>query len=287
MHIVTDRGVDLTPRQMEGLDIHFVPLTINLDDKSYRSGVDIQPAEFYELLESTDSLPTTSQPAAGDFAQVYRELAASDPEILSIHISAGLSGTVNAATAGAAQVPEANITIVDTKTLSGGAGWQVEAAARAAKAGWAKERILALMSRIAEAAETVYTLSDLTYLIHGGRISHMRGLIASVLNIKPIIGVEKQGGTYAQMGQTRTFKRAVKELVNLATRKHEPGSQLRVQIMHANNPEGVGLLREAFSQAFECTWLPVGHIAPVLGAHSGPTMVGAAYASCAEFPELP
>src|SRR5512136_2225327 len=102
MQIVSDRGMDMSPEQMEGLDIHLVPLTLTLDGKSYRSGVDIQPDEFYQLLATTESFPTTSQPSPGDFAEIYRQLAATDPEILSIHISSGLSGTLNAAKAGAA-----------------------------------------------------------------------------------------------------------------------------------------------------------------------------------------
>lgn len=140
MQIVSDPGMDLTPEQMAGLNIHLVPLTLTLDDKSYRSGVDIQPAESYRLLAATESFPTTSQPSAGEFADVYRQLAATDPDILSVHNSSGLSGTLNAARAGAALVPEAKVTFVDTKTLSGAQGWQVEAAARALKAGWALEK---------------------------------------------------------------------------------------------------------------------------------------------------
>ena len=123
MRIVTDSGTDLwlPPEQAAELDIHIVPLIVTLEGKSYREGVDIQPAEFYPLLAATDSLPITSQPSVGEFAEVYRRLAVTDPDILSIHITSGLSGTVNAAQAGAAMVPEANITLVDTKTLSAAA----------------------------------------------------------------------------------------------------------------------------------------------------------------------
>jgi DegV family protein with EDD domain len=289
MQIVTDSGVDLFPQQMAGLDIdiHVVPLIVTLDGKSYREGVDIQPDEFYPLLAATDGLPTTSQPSVGDFAETYRRLAATDPDILSIHMTSGLSGTVNSARAGAELVPEANVTIVDTKTLSAAPGWQVEAAARALKAGWSKEQILALMERIGAATDSIYTLKDLRYLIHGGRISHMKGLIASVLNIKPLIGVEKVGGTYVQLGQARTFKRAIKGLVKLVAKQHAPGSALRVQVLHSHNPEGAAMLRDQIDQLFKCTWLPVGPMSLVLGAHTGPSMVGVAYAPLAAFADMP
>jgi len=287
MQIVSDRGMDLAPEQMEGLNVHLVPLTITLDGKSYRSGVDIQPREFYQLLASTESFPTTSQPSPGDFADIYRELAKTDPDILSIHISSGLSGTLNSAHAGAEMVPEAKVTFVDTKTLSGAEGWQVFAAARALKAGWALEKILELVGKVAAATDTIYTLNELKYLIHGGRISHMKGLIASVLNIKPVIGVEKVNGKYAQYGQARSFEKAVAKIVEHIAAQYKPGTALRAQVMHAFNPEGAQLLHQKIDELFKCSWLPVGPIAPVLGAHTGPSMVGAAFAPLDAFPEIP
>lgn len=289
MQIVTDSGTDLwlSPEQAAELNILIMPLIVTLEGKSYREGVDIQPEEFYRLLEGTDSLPITSQPSAGEFAETYRRLAATDSDILSIHMTSGLSGTYDSAQAGAKMVPEAKVTHVDTKTLSAAAGWQVEAAARAGKAGWSKERILALIERIGAASESMYTLKELKYLIHGGRISHMKGLIASVLNLKPLIGVEKENGTYVQLGQVRTFKGAVKRLVDLMVRQHATGSALRVQVLHSYNPEGAAMLREQIDQRYECTWLPVGPMSLVLGAHTGPSMVGVAYASLAAFADMP
>jgi DegV family protein with EDD domain len=289
MQIVTDSGVDLIlPSETKSdLGIHTVPLVVTLDGQSYREGVDIEPGEFYEMLAASGSLPVTSQPSAGDFAETYRKLAASDPDILSIHMTSGLSGTFNSALTGAELVPEANVTHVDTKTLSAAAGWQVEAAARAAKAGWSIQQILALIERISAASDSVYTLKELKYLIHGGRISHMKGLIASVLNIKPLIGVEKVNGTYVQIGQVRSFNAAVKGLVERMTQEHKPGSTMRVQVLHAQNPDGAGLLRDLVDRQFDCTWFPPGPISLVLGAHTGPSMVGVAYAPMATFADVP
>ena len=289
MQIVTDSGIDviLPSEQLAKLNIHVVPLSVTLDGNSYNKGADIKPGEFYRLLAATKSLPTTSQPSPGDFADTYRRLAANDPDILSIHMSSGLSGTYSASQIGAKLVPEANITHVDTKTLSAAAGWQVEAAARALKAGWTKEQILALVQRIGAATDVIFSLDDLKYLIHGGRISHMKGLVASVLNIKPLSGVEKISGTLVQLGFLRTFQRAVKGLVDLMARKHAPGSALRVQVLHAQNPEGAATLRKLIDELFDCTWLPVGSISLVLGAHTGPSMVGVSYAAMTPFVNIP
>ena len=289
MQIVTDSGTDLwlPSEQVAELSIHTVPLIVTLEGKSYREGVDIQPGEFYRLLAATHALPSTSQPSAGDFAETYRQLAVTDPDILSIHISSGLSGTFNCALAGAKLVPEANITHVDTKTLSAAAGWQVEAAARALNAGWPLGQVLALVKRIGEASDSAYTLKELKYLIEGGRISHLKGLIASVLNLKPLIGVEKVNGTYVQLGQARSFKGALAGLAGQIADHHAPGTALRVQVLHSDNPEGAAMLREMVDQRYDCTWLPVGPMSLVLGAHTGPSMVGVAYAPLAVFAGIP
>ncbi|AKG53683.1 hypothetical protein DGWBC_1023 [Dehalogenimonas sp. WBC-2] len=289
MKIVTDSGTDvgLSAQQLTEFGVSVVPLVVSLEGKSYYEGIDIKPGEFYRQLAATKSLPKTSQPSVGAISEVYKRIAATDPEILSIHMSSGLSGTFNAAQAAAKLVPEANVTHIDTKTLSAASGWQVEAAARTAKAGWAKDRILSLLKRIGEASESLYTLKELKYLIHGGRISHFTGTIASILDIKPLIGVEKKGGTYVQLGRVRTFNKALEGLVDLISRKHPDGSSLRVQVLHAHNPEGAEGLHDMVNKRFNCTWLPVGPLSLVLGAHTGPSMVGVAYAPNEIFAEIP
>ena len=263
------------------------PLVVNLENKSYREDIDITTEQFYKLLEQSKSMPTTSLPPTGDFADVYRELGKDGEEILSIHISSGLSGTFNSAVQGAEMVPEVKVTHYDAKTLSAAVGWMVEAASRAIKAGWSKEKILELLDRIREGSESIYTLKELKYLINGGRISHMKGLVASLLNIKPIIGVEKETGTYAQLGQERTFNRALDGLVNQMKKLHAPGSRLRVQVLHSFNHEGAAQLKEKIDQVFNVSWLPTGSMSLVLGAHTGPSMVGVAYAPQEIFDDLP
>jgi DegV family protein with EDD domain len=289
VRIVTDSGTDLglTSEELAELKIDVVPLSVQLGGETYREGLDIDPGSFYELLTNTDELPTTSQPAVGEFKALYERLGESDPQILSIHISSGLSGTYNAALSASEMVPEAQIQVIDTKTLSAGAGWQVLAAAHAARAGWSLDQITAQMAEIGRATESIYTLNDLTYLIHGGRISHIKGLLASVLNIKPLIGVEKENGTYYQISQSRSFKKAIRSLVDRIEEYHPKGSYLRVQVLHADNPSGADLLREMTDARFDCHWLPPGRISLVLGAHTGPSMVGVAFAQESVFEAVP
>jgi DegV family protein with EDD domain len=289
MHIVTDSGVDLSlsPEEQRALRIRVVPLTVQLEGRSYREGLDITADEFYRRLAESGAMPTTSQPSPGDFEAVYRELASEDPEILSIHLSSGLSGTFNSARTAAQAVPSAKVTLVDTKTLSAGAGWQVEAAARALKAGWPVQAVVEMVHRIQQQTHSFFTLRELKYLIHGGRISHMKGLIASVLDIKPMIGVENERGTYVQMGQARSFAAAIRGLAELPGKFIPRGSAVRAQVAHASSPEVAEELRQAVAKLFECTWRATGRLSLVLGAHTGPSMVGLAVAPQAAFADVP
>jgi len=286
MHIVTDSGCDLnlTDEERKELGVHVVPLTVILGNESFQEGPQFDSPSFYSKLETTGLLPTTSQPSAGVFAELYRTLAKTSESILSIHISSGLSGTLNSARAGALEVPEAKVTFFDTKTLSAGSGWMVEAAARAFHAGWAMERVLPLLERIRDSSETIYTLKELKYLIHGGRISHIKGLLASVLDIKPIIGVDTKGdGKYIQLGQARTINGALKTLAEILKNRMSTAGPFRCQVVYALHPESADEMQKEINGKMACYWLPASRLSLVLGAHTGPTLIGAICAPRAVF----
>lgn len=287
MQIVTDSGMDMSRAQLNGIDIHVIPLIVNMSGTVYRSGVDIQPQDFYRLLEKSGEFPTTSQPSPADFIQLYESIAREDPEILSIHISSNLSGTYNSARLGAQEVPSANITLIDSKTVSGAQGWLVEAAARAVKAGWSLEEIRPLLKLISDNTDIMYTIATLRYLVHGGRINHLRGLVGSIMDIKPIIGIDKNEGMNAQLGTMRTLKKATLHQVELIKHQYEPGTPLRVQVLHGDNANGAELLSEHLDKTFKCDFLPTDSLAPVLGAHTGPGLVGVVYAPQSVFSNLP
>jgi DegV family protein with EDD domain len=288
MNILTDAGADLTPVQAAGLTFQSVPLTFTLDGKTYRSGIDIGPEAFYELLSGTQSFPSTSQPSPGEFADAYRRsIATGDRDVLSIHISSGLSGTLNAARLGAQQVPEANVTFVDTLTLSGAEGWVVEAAGRMNLAGWPLSQILPVLDRIGKATETYYTLETLKYLEHGGRISHIQALLGQILDLKPIIGVEKEHGKYAVHSRERSVKKAVGKIAEMVAARYGGAGQVRVMVMHGQNAPAAEELAKQISQRLNVHLLPIGPIAPVLGAHTGPGLVGVCAAPMAVFEGIP
>ena len=287
MQIVGDTSADVFAGQMDGLNVHYVPLTFMLDGKVYKSSVDVDSEGFYRLISATTSFPTTSQPSVGDFVEMYRHLAERDPEILSVHISSALSGTYNSAVAAAQIVSEAHVTTYDSKTVSAPLGWQLEAAARAARAGWDKERILALLARMTLETSFVFTVPSLKYLIHGGRISHLKGLLGTALGVKPVIGVDNQTGLLTQAAQAHTMKAAMETIVALMTKKYDRGTAMRVQVLHGKNLDAAEALRSLVDQSFECTWMPTGAIAPVLGAHTGPGVVGAFFGPMSLFRDVP
>ena len=278
MQIVTDSATDTQMLKDDQLKVHIVPLKVSLGETSYRDGIDISADDFYKELDESGKLPITSQPSVGEFVEMYRKIAKEDSDILSIHLSSGLSGTVDSARAAAKLVPEANITIWDTKTLSAVSGWQVAAAFNAIKAGWSLDRILAKLEEMSASAHTFYTLKELKYLIHGGRISHMKGLVASVLQIKPFIGVDKITGKYIQAGQALSFANALNGLADTISKTLPNIDSIKVQVVHTGNPEGAETLKEKINKAFKCSWLPTGQVSFVLGAHTGPTLVGVAFA---------
>lgn len=274
MQIVTDRACDISDFQTQGLKINYIPLKLTLDGKSYSSGEDLTSDQFYDLLETSNDLPTTSLPSAGIFAEIYRKLAQTDPDILSIHVSSGLSGTFESAQLGAEMVPEANVTLWDSQTLSAPLAWQVEVAAKAVRAGKPLPEILDLLTYVRKGTEGMFTLDSLKYLIHGGRISHLKGLVASVLHIRPLIAVDKVTGKYYTLSQERTLRRAINKLAETVEKFYPVGSRVRVQLLHARNPDALDPLKEAVEKLYQCEWVPTVAIGPILGAHTGPTLIG-------------
>ncbi|MFN2226651.1 MAG: DegV family protein [Anaerolineae bacterium] len=275
MKIVTDSAADLTAQEARWPDISVAPLFINFPEGEVDAR-SLSPDEFYRRLEEMHpDIPTTAQPSAGIFADLYRGLGSED-EILSIHISSGLSGTLNSARLAAGQVAEAAVHVVDSFTLSGGQRFQVLAAVRAARAGWPREAILERLDKIRAATEVVYTLETLTYLARGGRIGRVQALAGSLLHIKPIIHVAKEDGKYSTLGRARSVKRALAHIADHLAGLYAGQGALWVSVMHGQFLEQAEALAELLRQRLDVGMLEILRISPVLGVHTGPGIVGAA-----------
>lgn len=276
MKIVTDSAADLTPEEAQAFGIRVAPLTIHFPEGQV-SSEQLTADEFYNRLRAmSPAIPTTSQPAAGTFRQIYSSLSADQEEILSIHISSGLSGTVESARMGANALPGAPITVVDTMTLSGGERFQVLAAALAARAQCGKEAILERLSQIRERTEVVFTLETLEYLRRGGRIGRVQALAGSLLKIKPVIRVEKSDGKYSTAGRGRTIRQALESIADHLVKTYGSSLPLRVTILHGQFVEGAQALTALLQQRLPVARLETLRVSPVLGVHTGPEVVGAA-----------
>ncbi len=275
MKIVTDSGADIYGKERAELDIVEAPLYINFPDGEVSSS-DLTPDEFYDKLAAIyPDIPTTAQPSSGLFGKLYENLLDGDEKILSIHISSGLSGTLNSAINGAALLKEKVVTTIDSMTLSGGQRFQVLAAVKAAKAGWGLDAIKKRLDAIREKTEVIYTLETLEYLARGGRIGRVQALAGSVLKIKPIIRVDHADGKYTTVGKGRTIKKNVASMVNHLADMYGD-APLWVTVLHGRFEKGAEQMKAGVEAGLNIAKLEVNRISPVLGVHTGPGIVGTA-----------
>lgn len=275
MKIVTDCAADMSIDERESLGIVEAPLYIQFPEGEINSA-DITLDDFYQRLEGMQpEVPTTAQPSSGVFAELYQRLSEKSQEILSVHISSGLSGTFNSARLGAEQVKNAVINVIDTMTLSGGERFQVLAAAMAAKAGWGIDAIKKRLSEVREQTEVVYTLETLDYLARGGRIGRVQALMGAALNLKPIIRVDRADGKYSTVSKSRTMPRALAEIADHLGEMYAD-TPVWVTVLHGRFQDGADSLSKLLTEQLNTAKIEIKRISPVLGVHTGPGIVGAA-----------
>ena len=275
MKIVTDCAADLPAEELKALDITQAPLYIQFPGGEVNSA-DLTADEFYDRLEAMrPEIPSTAQPSTGIFAEIYRKLAETSKQILSIHISSGLSGTINSARMGGEGIEDADVTSVDTMTLSGGERFQVLAAALAVKAGWGVKAILERLNKIREHTEVIYTLETLDYLARGGRIGRVQALMGSVLKIKPVIHVDHTDGKYSTIAKARTVPQGLGLIVDHLADMYG-AIPVWATVLHGRLASGADSLANSLHEKLNVKKMEVLRISPVLGVHTGPGIVGAA-----------
>ena len=275
MKIVTDCAADMSVEELELLGVVQAPLFIQFPEGEVNSA-DISADDFYNRLESMrPQIPTTAQPSSGIFAEIYRKLAQAEKDILSIHISSGLSGTINSAMDGGAQVKgEVTVSYWDTLSLSGGERFQVLIAALANKAGWAMNAIQERLALIREKTEVIYTLDTLEYLARGGRIGRVKAIAGALLNLKPVIRVDADG-KYSTVSTSRTLNKSMTVIADHLVEKYG-NVPLWVTVLHGRFAEKADMLADEFKRKLNVAKMEVQRISPVLGVHTGPGIVGAA-----------
>ena len=216
VHIVTDSTADLKEEDILKYGIHVVPLTIQIDGKTYIDGVDIQPEEFLEYDEKFAEIPKSSQPAAGVFKELYDKLGEDGSEIISIHMTGGMSGTVKSAQA-AAEMTDSKVTVIDSMFISHALTFQVMEAAKLAEQGKSVTEIVERLNTIRKNTSLFVVVDSLDNLVKGGRIGKGKAMIGSLLNIKPIATL--QDGVYTPVAKARSHKQVVAHLFKVLKKK--------------------------------------------------------------------
>lgn len=272
--LVTDSTADIPFEIAKKHDIKVIPLKVVCEDNEYLDGIDIQPDEFYGMLSKCETLPSSSQPAPADFIRLYEGLLESYSEIISIHLSTGLSGTVNAARL-AGERFKGKIQVVDSKSISLGIGLLVIEAAKYIHSGLAAAEIVKKIKEARDNSETMFTLDTLEYLRKGGRIGKVSGMVGSMLHVKPVVRVNEDG-IYVPYAKTRTQDQALVAIEKGFQQLAKGRKAVKLAVAHGSAHEAASKLKERLENLFNIEAAMVAKVGPVIGVHTGPGTVGAA-----------
>lgn len=273
IHIVTDSTADLSKELIETFGIHVVPLTLQIDGESFVDGVNIQPEEFLDKMVSSKELPKSSQPAAGVFKELYDKLGENGGQILSIHMTGGMSGTVKSAEA-AAEMSESDVTVIDSKFISFALSFQVEEAARMADRGETLETILKKLNKIQTNTNLYVVVDTLDNLVKGGRIGKGSAILGSLLSIKPIASLA--GGVYTPIAKVRSHKQVVSFLFKQFSEDTKGKIVKAVGISHANGLSMAAPLMKLIEES-GFKQIQVSFTSPIISTHTGPGAIGFMY----------
>jgi DegV family protein with EDD domain len=256
--------------------VTLVSLYVNAGPEHTRMESEITRLDaFFEELRSAEQLPTTSQPSVGDFVTVYEPLLAAGRDVVSIHISAGLSGTTDSARQ-AGQVLEQDgkggerVHVIDSATAAGGLGMLCLVAARRAAVGDTAEAVVDAVHAARAQLKMWFAIDTLEFLKRSGRIGAASAFVGSSLKIKPILTVESE---ITPVERVRTAGRAFERLVDYARQRHASGADGWV-VQHIDASDQAAELADRCREIFECEPLFVSEIGPVLGVHTGPGLLG-------------
>jgi len=272
IRIVTDSASDLPPELAQQRNVTVVPCYVISDDVTYQDGVDILPDQFYEQLVSNPRLPTTAQPSAADFQSVYQDLLAQDHQIVSIHLSSKLSGTLNSAEQARASLGDEagkSIEIIDTQLASVPLGLLAAAAAQQAQDGASQQQVAEQVRRDLLLTRCFFLLDTLEYLQRGGRIGKAQAFLGSVLGVKPILTIHD--GEAHPVERPRNRNRAFRRLVELT---EELAPLRHLAVIYSTEPERAEELRVKLSSLAPQDEIMVTRFGPTLGTYVGPGALG-------------
>ncbi|MBN1954595.1 MAG: DegV family protein [Anaerolineae bacterium] len=277
--IITDTTASIPLALAEKLNIELVSYYINLGLGTLRDMVDVQPEEFANYLKTAIKLPTTSNPSPGDYLVKLGELAERTGEIVVLTMTSKGSGAYQTCRAAVEafqdQMPQVRVAVIDTLQVAMSLGWTAIEAARAALAGLGLDEVVERALVVARSGMMIQTADTLRYLHMGGRIGRAQHLVGSLLNIKPLIGMDE--GEIIALGTARSRKKAYLRMVELMLRKVEEGRRIKVAFTHVAALEQVEQLKALVLERFECVEVLISSLSPALAVHSGPGTVGLSF----------
>lgn len=272
VRIVTDSTADLPAEIIEKYGLTVVPLKVMFGQEIYREGLELNSRQFYEKLRAYPDLPTTSQPSPQEFVEAYRPLTEEGASIISIHISASLSGTLQSARLAKTMLGYEDLEVIDSRLVSLALGLVVLAAAEKAFAGGTKEEVLEAARSVMDHVEAYFLVDTLEYLQRGGRIGKAQAFLGSLLNIKPICTLRE--GIIYPYEKVRGRAKGIERLAEIAAEKFPSDTPVWCALVHGDDPGGLEELKEKVQRKLNCSRLLTGEIGPVVGTHGGPGLLG-------------
>ncbi len=270
--IIVDSTQNLPEEYLAKNDIRIAPITIQFQNETYRENLDIDRKTFYRKIDEMGIIPTTSQPTPGAYADFYRELSKDGHQILVIAITSKLSGTYDSAILAKSMIPEADVEVFDSMSISSGTGWMVMEAVRAIEAGKSRKEIIARLAEIREKSFLVLTPATLKYLQMSGRVGALKGALGALLNVKPIIYLKD--GILDAGESIRTRGKAVDRLVDFMKESIGVSDPVNLAVIHAAVPDEGKALAERVKGEFNVNEILIHDLVASLAVHGGPGVLG-------------
>lgn len=272
--IVTDSTMDMPQEMIEQLGIVVVPLAITINGETYFDRVNLEPVEFIEMMENSKELPKSSQPSAGAFLEVYDQLGQEGYEVLSIHMTGKMSGTVRSAES-AAQMTDTKVTVLDSKFISKALAFQVKEAAEMANQGKNMAEILDRLETVRDHTKLYIMVDTLENMVKGGRIGKGKAFIGSLLNIKPIASLE--GAEYNPVAKVRSHSQVVKFMAKQFAEDVKGKTIRSVGIVHAEAQELSKKLKDSIYELTGFQDVEIEYTGPAISTHTGPGTIALMY----------
>ncbi|NLT72819.1 MAG: DegV family protein [Chloroflexi bacterium] len=273
--VMTDSTCDIPPELARELGIRVVPLYVLFGDEHLRDGIDVDSDGFYARLSADPEHPKSSQPTPADFQSVIE--ASGSSEVVCIHISNRLSGTIASATAAQELVSASTrVHVVDSMSVSMGLGLQVLAAARARNAGGSVEEIIAAAERARNTLQVVFTVDTLEYLHRGGRIGAAAKLLGTALQLKPVLAIPTASGQIEAVERVRSRRRSLARLVEYSLEQIDTSRPIRAAVMQGVCPDDAHWVLGELTARADVAEAIYTNVTPVVGTHGGPGVLGIA-----------